>query len=127
VPSLALVRQSIADWTREFLAKNVKPDWLCVCSDETVGKLERDEFVGEVYDLGLPTHTDQHEIARFLRARSIGPKIVFATYQSSGNLAAAARMARMKFDLAIIDEAHKTVGLHSKTFATVLSEKKDKN
>jgi predicted helicase len=57
VPSLALVRQSLTDWTREFLAHGVRPDWLCVCSDETVGNLERDEFVGEVYDLGLPTHT----------------------------------------------------------------------
>ena len=50
VPSLALVRQSLADWTREFLAHSVVPDWLCVCSDESVGNLERDEFVGEVYD-----------------------------------------------------------------------------
>jgi predicted helicase len=109
VPSLALVRQSLADWTREFLAHSVLPDWLCVCSDESVGNLERDEFVGEVYDLGLPTHTDTNEIAALLRARSSGPKIVFTTYQSSGKLAAAARKARIKFDLAILDEAHKTV------------------
>ena len=126
VPSLALVRQSLADWTREFLAHGVKPDWLCVCSDETVGNLERDEFVGEVYDSGLPTHTDTNEIAALLRAPSTGPKIVFTTYQSSGKLAAAARKARIKFDLAILDEAHKTVGVHSKTFATLLSDKKIK-
>ncbi len=126
VPSLALVRQSLADWTREFLAHGVKPDWICVCSDETVGNLERDEFVGEVYDLGLPTHTNPNEIATLLRARSSGPKIVFATYQSSAKLAVAARKARIKFDLAILDEAHKTVGAHSKTFATLLSENKIK-
>ena len=126
VPSLALVRQSLTDWTREFLAHGIKPDWLCVCSDETVGNLERDEFVGEVYDLGLPTHTDAKEIAALLRARSSGPKIVFTTYQSSTKLAAAARKARIKFDLAILDEAHKTVGVHSKTFATLLSDKKIK-
>jgi predicted helicase len=126
VPSLALVRQSLTDWTREFLAHGIKPDWLCVCSDETVGNLERDEFVGEVYDLGLPTHTDANEIAALLRARSSGPKIVFTTYQSSTKLAAAARKARIKFDLAILDEAHKTVGVHSKTFATLLSDKKIK-
>jgi predicted helicase len=41
-------------------------------------------------------------------------------------LAAAARKARIKFDLAILDEAHKTVGVHSKTFATLLSDKKIK-
>jgi superfamily II DNA or RNA helicase len=126
VPSLALVRQSLADWTREFLAHGIRPDWLCVCSDETVGNLERDEFVGEVYDLGLPTHTDTKEIAAQLRARSSGPKIVFTTYQSSAKLAAAARKARLKFDLAILDEAHKTVGVHSKTFASLLSDKKIK-
>ena len=126
VPSLALIRQSLADWTREFLARNVVPDWLCVCSDETVGNLDRDEFVGEVYDLGLPTHTDPNEIAALLRAHSNGPKIVFTTYQSSDKLAAAARKAGIKFDLAILDEAHKTVGVHSKTFATLLSEKKIK-
>ena len=41
-------------------------------------------------------------------------------------MAAAARKARIKFDLAILDEAHKTVGVHSKTFATLLSDKKIK-
>jgi len=124
VPSLALVRQSLADWTREFLARNVVPDWLCVCSDESVGNLERDEFVGEVYDLGLPTHTDVNEIAALLRAQSNGPKIVFTTYQSSARLAAAARKAGIKFDLAILDEAHKTVGVHSKPFATLVRDQK---
>ena len=74
VPSLALVRQSLTDWTREFLAHGVKPDWLCVCSDESVGNLESDTFVGEVYDLGVPAHTDIEEIAAFLRARSRDPR-----------------------------------------------------
>jgi predicted helicase len=124
VPSLALVRQSLTDWTREFLASGVKPDWLCVCSDETVGDLESDTFVGEVYDLGVPAQTDIKKIATFLRDGTTGPKIVFTTYQSSANLAAAARKARTIFDLAILDEAHKTVGRHSKTFASLLSEKK---
>ena len=126
VPSLALIRQSVADWAREFLAHGKEPDWICVCSDETVGNLERDEFVGEVYDLGLPTHTDPKEIALRLRAPSKGSKIVFTTYQSSDKLAAAARQARITFDLAILDEAHKTVGARSKQFATLLQDKKIK-
>jgi predicted helicase len=124
VPSLALVRQSLTDWTREFLAHGVKPDWFCVCADESVGNLESDTFVGEVYELGVPARTEPGVIAGFLRAPSSGPKIVFTTYQSSANLAAAARKARVRFDLAILDEAHKTVGKHSKTFATLLNEKK---
>jgi predicted helicase len=124
VPSLALIRQSVTDWTREFLAHNEVPDWICVCSDETVGNLERDEFVGEVYELGLPTHTDPKKIAALLRAHSKGPKIVFTTYQSSDKLAAAARQAHIRFDLAILDEAHKTVGARSKKFGTLLRVKK---
>jgi predicted helicase len=126
VPSLALIRQSVTDWTREFLANNQIPDWICVCSDETVGSLEHDEFVGEVYELGLPTHTDAKEIASLLRIPSSGAKIVFTTYQSSDKLAAAARQAHIEFDLAILDEAHKTVGVRSKQFATLLYNKKIK-
>lgn len=37
VPSLALIRQSLTDWTREFLAHGEIPDCLCVCSDESTG------------------------------------------------------------------------------------------
>jgi predicted helicase len=123
VPSLALIRQSVTDWTREFLAHDQIPDWICVCSDETVGNLERDEFVGEVYELGLPTHTDPKEIATRLRAPSKGLLIVFTTYQSSDKLAAAARQAGVRFDLAILDEAHKTVGVRSKIFGTLLRDR----
>ena len=65
-----------------------------------------------------------NEIAALLRAPSNGPKIVFTTYQSSDRLAAAARKAGIKFDLAILDEAHKTVGVHSKKFATLLRDRK---
>jgi predicted helicase len=70
VPSLALVRQSLADWTREFLAHNVLPNWICVCSDESVGNLERDEFVGEIYDLGLPTHTELRSASCAARSKA---------------------------------------------------------
>ena len=93
------------------MAHGIFPDWLCVCSDQSVGNLERDEFVGEVYDLGLPTHTDPNEIAGLLRAPSTGPKIVFTTYQSSGNLAAAARKARIRFDLAILERRDVPCGI----------------
>jgi predicted helicase len=119
-----LIRQGVTDWTHEFLANGQVPDWICVCSDETVGNLERDEFVGEVYELGLPTHTEPKKIASLLCGLSKGTKIVFTTYQSSDKLAAAARLAGVKFDLAIFDEAHKTVGVRSKTFATLLRDRR---
>jgi len=40
-----------------------------------IGNLNRDEFVGEVYKLGLPTHTDLNEMATLLRVPSKGPKV----------------------------------------------------
>jgi superfamily II DNA or RNA helicase len=121
VPSLGLIRQSVTDWTREFLAEGQVPDWICVCSDDSVGNLERDEFVGEVYDTGLPTFTNPKEIAA--RLRKPGKiKIVFTTYQSSDQLAAAAKLAGVKFDLIICDEAHRTVGVRSKSFAALLHD-----
>jgi superfamily II DNA or RNA helicase len=121
VPSLSLIRQSVADWTREFLAQGEMPDWICVCSDDSVGNLERDEFVGDVYDSGLPTHTKPKEIASLLR----GPgkiQIVFTTYHSGSQLVAAARLAGIRFDLVIFDEAHRTAGVRSKSFATLLRD-----
>ena len=45
------------------------------------------------------------------------------TYQSSRVLAKAARKAGVKFDLAVLDEAHKTAGDKSKAFATLLFDK----
>ncbi len=123
VPSLALIRQSLTDWTREFLARGIVPDWLCVCSDESTGKLDQDEFVSETYDLGIPATTNRKEIAAFLKRPANGHKIVFTTYQSSPRLAKAARAARHRFDLAILDEAHKTVGVKGKTFATLLFDR----
>ena len=123
VPSLALIRQSLNDWTREFLANGIVPEWLCVCSDETTGNLDQDEFLSGAYDLGIPTTTNQAVIAAFLRRRGNGHKIIFTTYQSSPRLAKAAKLAKYTFDLAILDEAHKTVGVKGKSFATLLFDK----
>jgi superfamily II DNA or RNA helicase len=122
VPSLALIRQSLADWTREYLARGETPEWLCVCSDDSVGSVESDSFVAETYDLGIPTTTSHEEIAAFLSKEATGRRITFTTYQSSGRLAEAARQADTTFDLAVLDEAHRTVGAASKTFATLLRD-----
>src|SRR5262249_39287499 len=93
-----------------------------VCSDESVGAFDHDDFVSETYDLGIPTTTSIDEIASFLSKENSRPRIVFTTYQSSGRLAEGARAASVRFDLAILDEAHKTVGAKGKRFATLLSD-----
>jgi superfamily II DNA or RNA helicase len=124
VPSLGLIKQSLEDWTREFVAsnENPKPDWLVICSDESTGNLEKDEFVGQAYSLGIPTTTKVEVITDFLREKNKGKKIVFTTYQSSERLAEAAQKCGFKFELALLDEAHKTVGEKSKSFSILLSD-----
>lgn len=122
VPSLHLIKQSLADWTREFLARGEVPDWLCVCGDESAGRLERDEFVGGIYELGVDATTDPAEIGNFLARKSGKRKIVFATYQSGKPLASAARSQHFVFDLGIMDEAHRTVGSPDKSFGHLLRD-----
>lgn len=123
VPSLNLIKQSLEDWTAEFVAlnENPRPEWHVICSDDSTSKLQ-DEFVSDVYSLGIPTTTKIEDITSFLKRKTKGRKIIFTTYQSSDRLAEASRKAKFSFDLAILDEAHKTVGVKSKSFATLLSD-----
>lgn len=125
VPSLSLIKQSLEDWTREFVALESKPrpDWLVICSDESAGKVEKDELVAEAYALGIPTTTNLVKIKDFLERKTKSNKVIFTTYQSSYRLAEAAKKSRFTFDLALFDEAHKTVGVKSKSFASLLSDK----
>ena len=123
VPSLALVKQSLNDWTKEYLAHGITPDWLCICSDISVGNLDTDEFDTDVYDMGIPTTTNKETISNFLKQKSSKPKVIFTTYQSSKKLAEAAKINNTVFDLAILDEAHKTAGLKDKVFSTLLFSK----
>ena len=123
VPSLALVKQTLNVWTREYLAHKVMPDWICVCSDTGSGDVDGDAFTAHTYDLGVPCTTKVGEIATFLKKRSSSPRIVFTTYQSGRVLAKVAKKANRSFDLGIMDEAHKTVGRKDKMFAHLLHEK----
>ena len=66
---------------------------------------------------------ERREIAAFLQDRSAGRRIVFVTYHSSSVLAGVARKLGITFDLAVLDEAHKTVGARSKSFATLLFDR----
>lgn len=121
VPSLALVKQSLADWTAEYWAHGIKPNWIAVCSDETAGNTrDADSTVASVYETGIPTTTNVEKIAQFLSKPSKRPKIIFTTYQSGNRLCEAAKSWDKSFDLLICDEAHKTAGATSKSFSTLL-------
>lgn len=124
VPSLALIKQGLEDWAREFLANDEehRPDWLVICSDESTANLDKDQFIAAAHSMGIPTTTDVEKIAAFITNGYEGKKVIFTTYQSSDRLIQAAKRCHATFDLAILDEAHKTVGVKSKTFAALLSE-----
>ena len=61
------------------------------------------------HELGDRVTTDPETIADFLRGS--GPRVVFATYQSSPEIAKAFEFDGVApFDLVVADEAHRTVG-----------------
>lgn len=122
VPSLALIRQSLDVWTRESIANKRDIDWICVCSDETVSDIERDDAVVLTQDLGIRVHTNPDEIAEWLKENSDGNRVVFSTYQSGKVIAEAASKAGIIFDLGIMDEAHKTVGKVDSLFSYLLHD-----
>lgn len=123
VPSLALIRQTLRVWLRESYAKGWDVDWITVCSDESVGKISRDDLAVLKQDLGVPAVTDPKIIAKWLRKRHNDKVVVFTTYQSGKSIAQASKLARRNFDLGIMDEAHKTVGSKDKTFSHLLFDK----
>jgi superfamily II DNA or RNA helicase len=123
VPSLALIRQTLKVWLRETQANKQQVEWICVCSDESAGRVERDDSAVLRQDLGVPCLTDPKEIAAWLKRKHRGLTVVFTTYQSGETLAKAARAAKFSFDLGIMDEAHKTVGDSEKLFSHLLHDK----
>ncbi|MFM2199931.1 MAG: hypothetical protein RLZZ505_3363 [Verrucomicrobiota bacterium] len=123
VPSLALIRHTLKVWLRETIANKQAVEWICVCSDESAGRVERDDSAVLRQDLGVPCLTDPKEIAAWLKRKHTGLTVVFTTYQSGEALAKAARAAKFTFDLGIMDEAHKTVGDGAKLFSHLLHDK----
>ena len=84
------------------------------------GRSERGRGGRPYQRAGCAGHHRSADIAAFLRRRS-GPRVVFSTYQSSPQIAAAFALGRVPaFDLVIADEAHRVAGVESSDFATVL-------
>ncbi len=58
VPSLSLIRQTLKVWLRETVASHQDVRWICVCSDESAGRIDRDDVAVLVQDIGVPCLTD---------------------------------------------------------------------
>lgn len=122
VPSLSLIKQTLKVWLRETMANRQDVEWICVCSDDSAGRVERDDVAVLRQDIGVPCLTDPDDIAAWLKRKHSGLTVVFTTYQSGEALSKAARAARFRFDLGIMDEAHKTVGDGGKLFSHLLHD-----
>ena len=120
VPSLSLVKQTLDVYLSQIVAKKKKVKWLCICSDEGIGK--NDDVAILTDDVGVPCTTDQGYISKWLKANSAENIIVFTTYQSSRIISEVSKKQSFVFDLCICDEAHKTVGVSNKLFSHLLSE-----
>jgi superfamily II DNA or RNA helicase len=119
-PSLGLLGQSLREWcaaaTQRFAV-------LCLCSDATVVDHDHDVPGVTIAEAGFPVTTCQQDLEAFLSSHD--DYVVFATYQSSGVIAATHRNESIKaFDLTFADEAHRCAGGSTNLFATVLDENK---
>lgn len=121
VPSLSLVKQTLEVYLRESVANNDRIEWLCVCSDEGLGK--NDDVAIHTSDMGVPCITDKKYISNWLKEHRKNKTIIFTTYQSGKVIAEASRIAKHEFDLGIMDEAHKTVGDKEKLFSHLLFDR----
>ena len=120
VPSLSLVKQTLDVYLREISAIGKKVKWLCICSDDGIGKDDDVAFFTE--NLGVPCQTDPIYIKKWLSENADCELVVFTTYQSGRIIAEVAQSIGYKFDLGIFDEAHKTVGSGKKLFSHLLFE-----
>ncbi len=106
-PSIALVSQARKAW----LTHTERPlRSLVVCSDAGAGGGGESDRAG-LDDLVCPVATSPERIAEHLRGGG-GVRAVFSTYQSLNKVIAAQQTSPdLVFDLAVADEAHRTVGV----------------
>jgi len=111
VPSLALMSQTVREWTNDT---GTPLRAFAVCSDAHVGKRRvsnNDAAEIEAHDLAFPATTNPERLVE--KAGQDDPErmtVVFSTYQSIGVLDAAQKAGLPAFDLIVCDEAHRTTG-----------------
>ena len=120
VPSLSLIKQTLDVYLKEVVARSLKVKWLCICSDEGIGK--NDDILFRTNEIGVPCTTDKAYIKEWLKTNEKENLIIFTTYQSGRLIAEISKSLKYTFDLGIYDEAHKTVGKNESLFSYLLFE-----
>jgi superfamily II DNA or RNA helicase len=122
VPSLALLNQSLMDWSRDT-NWGERFEYLCVCSDASVTQ-SNDEWLLRASETPFPVQTKPEVVRDFLERPARGKvRVVFTTYHSAP-IVGKGLPPRKRFDIGIFDEAHKTVGAQGETFAFALDDKR---
>lgn len=122
-PSLALIAQNMTEIKLQASLEGEIVDFLVVCSDPSVTKINHDEPDILLSDLRVPVTNSPKEIIAFLKNGG-GRKIVFSTLHSTPLIAEAMRQdSSIKFDCTVVDEAHRTVGDVESAFTTVLDQR----
>ena len=113
VPSLALLSQTLTEWTQE---SGIPLHSFAVCSDSDVGKKRKadDDIVQTfTHELGYPATTNPSRLVTEMAKRHDGEhmSVVFATYHSIEVINQAQKEHGLEaFDLVVCDEAHRTTG-----------------
>ncbi|MBZ0234747.1 MAG: DEAD/DEAH box helicase family protein [Deltaproteobacteria bacterium] len=113
VPSLALLSQSLSEWTHE---SKFRLQSFAVCSDSDVGnRRTKDSDVVQtlVHELQYPATTDARRLATEMKKLhdAAHMTVVFATYHSIEVVHEAQKKHDLPaFDLIVCDEAHRTTG-----------------
>lgn len=110
VPSLALMSQSLKEWSDET---ELPLHAYAVCSDIKVGRVKNNDLTDvAIHDLQIPATTDGKSLVDAMSLRSLdeGITVVFSTYQSIDAVSQAQKAGLPDFDLVICDEAHRTTG-----------------
>ncbi len=115
VPSLALLSQTLTEWTQE---SETPLHNFAVCSDAEVGKKRRknseDDVVHtQLHELRYPATTEASRLAMEVAKRHDAGhmSVVYSTYHSIATIAEAQAAHGMPaFDLIVCDEAHRTTG-----------------
>lgn len=110
VPSLALMSQSLKEWSDET---EQPMHAYAVCSDVKVGRQKNSDLTDvAIHDLQIPATTDGKTLVEAMGKKELdeGMTVVFSTYQSIEAVAEAQKAGLPDFDLIICDEAHRTTG-----------------
>ena len=116
VPSLALLSQTLTEWTQE---SHTPLHSFAVCSDSDIGKKRRkgseddDSVQTLMHELRFPATTKADRLAAEMNRRhdDTHMSVVFSTYHSIDVISKAQKENQLPaFDLIVCDEAHRTTG-----------------